>query len=98
MRRALPCAGVIACALVGVGASSAMADQYVVVYKQGASTAAAHQAIRAAGGTIVTENTDVGVATVSSSDPSFVAKAGGQAALEGAARNETIGHVPGASR
>jgi subtilisin family serine protease len=74
-----------------------MADQYVVVYKQGASTAAAHQAIRAAGGTIVTENTDVGVATVSSSDPSFVKKADSAAALDGAARNQAIGHAPGAS-
>ncbi|HEX6619237.1 MAG TPA: S8 family serine peptidase, partial [Solirubrobacteraceae bacterium] len=74
-----------------------MADEYVVLYKQGASTAAAHQAIRDAGGTIVTENTDVGVATVSSSDPSFVKKADAEAALDGAAANQVIGHVPGAS-
>jgi lantibiotic leader peptide-processing serine protease len=97
MRRALPCAGVIACAVLAMSASAAMADEYVVVYKQDASTAAAHQAIRAAGGTIVSENTDVGVATVSSNDASFIQKADGQAALDGAARNETIGHVPGAS-
>jgi lantibiotic leader peptide-processing serine protease len=97
MRRALPCAGVIACAVLAMSASAAMADEYVVVYKQDASTAAAHQAIRDAGGTIVSENTDVGVATVSSNDAGFIAKAGGEAALEGAARNETIGHVPGAS-
>jgi subtilisin family serine protease len=73
-----------------------MADEYVVVDKQGVTAAAAHQAIRDAGGTIVTENTDVGVATVSSSDPSFAKKADGEAALEGAARNQAIGHVPGA--
>jgi subtilisin family serine protease len=89
-------AGLIAGAVLTVSASAAMADEYVVVYKQGASTAAAHQAIRDAGGTIVTENTDVGVATVSSSDPSFAKKADGEAALEGAARNQAIGHVPGA--
>ncbi len=80
-----------------MGASAASADQYVVVYQSGASTAAAHQAIRDAGGTIVTENTDVGVATVQSNNPSFAKKADGEAALEGAARNQTIGHVPGAS-
>jgi subtilisin family serine protease len=89
-------AGLIAGAALAVSASAATADEYVVVYKQGASTAAAHQAIRDAGGTIVTENTDVGVATVSSSDPSFAKKADGEAALEGAARNQAIGHVPGA--
>jgi subtilisin family serine protease len=97
MRKVLCCAGAIAGAVLAVGASAAMADEYVVVYKQGVSNAAAHQAIRDAGGTIVTENTDVGVATVSSSDPSFAKKADGEAALDGAARNQTIGHVPGAS-
>jgi lantibiotic leader peptide-processing serine protease len=96
MRKVLCCAGAIAGAVLAVGASAAMADEYVVVYKQGVSNAAAHQAIRDAGGTIVTENTDVGVATVSSSDPSFVAKADGEAALDGAARNQSIGHAPGA--
>ena len=97
MRKVLCCAGAIAGAVVLVGASAASADQYVVVYESGASTAAAHQAIRDAGGTIVAENTDVGVATVQSSDPSFAKKADGKAALEGAARNQAIGHVPGAS-
>ena len=53
-------------------------------------------AIRDAGGTIVSENTDVGVATVSSSDPAS-SKGRGEAALDGAARNRVIGHVPGAS-
>jgi lantibiotic leader peptide-processing serine protease len=96
MRKVL-CAGVLAGALLAVGTSAAMADEYVVLYKQDAGAAAARQAIRDAGGTIVSENTDVGVATVSSSDPSFVAKADGEAALEGAAANRVIGHVPGAS-
>jgi subtilisin family serine protease len=97
MRKVLCCAGAIAGAVLAVGTSAAMADQYVVLYEQGASTAAAHQAIRDAGGTIVTENTDVGVATVQSNDPSFARKADDEAALEGAARNQAIGHVPGAS-
>jgi lantibiotic leader peptide-processing serine protease len=97
MRKVLCRAGAIAGAAVLMGASAASADQYVVVYQSGASTAAAHQAIRDAGGTIVAENTDVGVATVQSSDPSFAKKADAKAALDGAARNQAIGHVPGAS-
>ena len=47
-------AGMIAGAVLAMSASAAMADEYVVVYKQGVSDAAAHQAIRDAGGTIVT--------------------------------------------
>ena len=46
MRKVLCCAGAIAGAVLAVGASAAMADEYVVLYKQDASTAAAHQAIR----------------------------------------------------
>src|SRR5829696_8483029 len=41
--------------------------EYVVAYADGASAAAAHAAIKAAGGTVVKENTQVGVATVKSS-------------------------------
>jgi len=94
MRRVFRCAGLIAGAVLAVGASTAMADDYVVVYEQGASTAAAHAAIRDAGGTIVTENTDVGVATVRSSDPAFVQKADRESALYGASSNRPIGQAP----
>jgi subtilisin family serine protease len=97
MRNLVCRAGVLAGAILAVTASVAAADEYIVVYKQDATSAAAHQAIRDAGGTIVTENADVGVATVSSSDPSFAKKANSESALEGAARNQVIGHVPGAT-
>ena len=49
--------------------------EYVVAYADGASSAAAHAAIEAAGGTIVKENTQVGVATVKSTNPAFIAEA-----------------------
>ncbi len=68
--------------------------EYVVAYADGASAAAAHAAIKAAGGTVVKENTQVGVATVKSSNPSFIAAAGRQSALVGAARNRPIGKLP----
>jgi hypothetical protein len=93
MRKVL-CAGAIAGAVVAVGAPAAMADDYVVVYKQGASAAAAHAAVRDAGGTIVSENSDVGVATVRSSDPAFVRKAGRESALFGASTNRPVGRAP----
>jgi lantibiotic leader peptide-processing serine protease len=94
VRKVLCCAGAIAGALALVGASAASADQYVVVYQAGASTAAAHQAIRDAGGTIVSENTDVGVATVQSSNPAFASRADSKSAVYGVSSNRAIGHAP----
>jgi lantibiotic leader peptide-processing serine protease len=68
--------------------------EYVVAYADGASAAAARAAIKAAGGTILKENTRVGVATVKSSKADFIAAAGRQSALVGAARNQPIGKAP----
>jgi subtilisin family serine protease len=68
--------------------------EYVVAYADAASAASARAAIKAAGGTVVKENTQVGVATVKSSNPSFIAAAGRQSALVGAARNRPIGKLP----
>jgi subtilisin family serine protease len=69
--------------------------EYVVAYADGVSATAARAAIKAAGGKIVKENTRVGVATVKSSNPAFMADAGRQSALVGAARNRPIGQAPG---
>jgi subtilisin family serine protease len=69
----------------------AEAQQYVVVYAKGASLASARQAVTAAGGRILKENTRVGVATVTSSKPRFIAEIGAQRALEGAVRNVPVG-------
>ena len=68
--------------------------EYVVAYADGASTAAARAAVKAAGGTILKESTRVGVATVRSANPAFVRAAAGQRALVGAARNRPIGRIP----
>ena len=72
--------------------------EYVVAYADGASAAAAKAAIKAAGGTVVKENAQVGVATVKSSNPAFMAAVGRQSALVGAARNRPIGKIPSGGR
>ncbi|HEX8931151.1 MAG TPA: peptidase S8, partial [Actinomycetota bacterium] len=72
--------------------------EYVVAYADGASAAAAHAAIKAAGGTIVKENARVGMATVKSTNAAFITAAGNQSALAGAARNQPIGKVPSGAR
>src|SRR5690242_12468888 len=47
--------------------------EFVVLYAEGASLDAARAAVKAAGGTIVRENAAVGVATVRTSNPNFIA-------------------------
>ncbi len=70
------------------------AKEYVVLYKDGVSLDQARAAVKAAGGSIVRENTDVGVATVKSSNTRFTALVARQAALDGAAANRVIGRAP----
>jgi lantibiotic leader peptide-processing serine protease len=90
-------------AIVGVaalpGTASAAADQssarsYVVVYTKGAAPADARAAIERAGGRIVRENADIGVATVESDAADFAEQANASPALDGAATNKVIGSVP----
>src|SRR5919197_1966122 len=95
MQKLLCRAGAIAGALVLVGAAGASAAQYVVVYEQGASLGAARDAVHDAGGTIVSENKAVGVATVRSRDPAFARKADEERALYGAtSADRAIGKAP----
>jgi lantibiotic leader peptide-processing serine protease len=68
--------------------------EYVVAYADAVSATTARAAIKAAGGTVLKENTRVGVATVKSTNPAFITAAGGQSALVGAARNRPIGKLP----
>jgi lantibiotic leader peptide-processing serine protease len=98
MQKLLCRAGVLAGALLMVGAAGAGAaggGEYVVVYQHGASLSAARHAVRDAGGTIVSENKAVGVATVRSSDPAFADKADAERALYGTtASSKPIGRAP----
>ena len=66
-------------------------EQYVVLYAQGASLAAARHAVEAAGGRILKENTAVGVATVTTAKARFLANVMKHPALQGAARNAPVG-------
>jgi subtilisin family serine protease len=101
MRR-LMLGAVLALAAVGAaGVASAGPGgdrEYVVVYQQGADLNSARAAVKAAGGTIVSENAAVGVATVRSNRADFKARVDDQAALVGAAGNQAIGQAPPANR
>ena len=71
--------------------------EYVVLYKEGVSLDRARDAVQSAGATIVKENSDIGVATVRTTNGGFMADAGRQSALEGVARNRVVGEAPKAT-
>jgi subtilisin family serine protease len=64
---------------------------YVVLYADGASNASGRAAIRAAGGVITDENRVVGLAEVTSRNPNFLRDVRRQGAIDGAARDRSIG-------
>ncbi|WP_338071531.1 S8 family peptidase [Actinomadura bangladeshensis] len=69
-------------------------SEYVVLYKERVPLGWAHRAVREAGGKIVHENRDVGVATVRSDNPEFIHAVMKERALEGVAHNRVIGEAP----
>jgi len=85
----------LAVTLPGGTASAASASTYVVVYAGSAD--AGRAAVAKLGGTIQSENAEVGVALVTSTDAAFEAKAGASSALVGAAPNSPIGQAVPAS-
>ncbi|MEU4195534.1 S8 family serine peptidase [Kribbella sp. NPDC026611] len=75
-------------------ATSGQERQFVVLYAQGGSAEAAHAAIAAAGGTLLSENTAIGVATVTTRSEGFQTAAGASSAIVGVARSTVIGRAP----
>ena len=101
--RSIAATSVLALAVTGLAAASATAataaptggaPQYGVVFAEGTSSAEARAAVEASGGTIVSENAEVGVATVVTTDATFAEQAADQAVIEGTAGNRVIGGVP----
>jgi lantibiotic leader peptide-processing serine protease len=87
---------------------SGATSTYIVLYNEGASSAAAATAVSAAGGTLVANYREIGVVIARSSNPSFAAAIDDAAGVEGAAAtsgfgvrvddslgNDTSGGLPG---
>ena len=85
-------------AATGSPAQGDEARTYVVLLAPSTSTEQATQSIEAAGGSVEKLNTAVGVATVRSTNGDFAADAKGQAGIQGAAADRSIGRVPAESR
>lgn len=79
-------------------ASDGPPSEYVVLYTEGADAQASRQAIEAAGGSLLKENTAVGVATISTTNTGFAAALAGSDVIEGVAHNRSIGSVPTTAR
>lgn len=97
MRRLLTGATAVALgvtgALVMANSGTATSDKevrYVVAYAEGSSAASARAAVKAAGGEIVSENSAIGVATVSAGED-FAEAANASSALVGAAQDRIVG-------
>jgi subtilisin family serine protease len=64
---------------------------YLVLYADGVSNAAGRDAVAAAGGTVTSENSRIGLAEAESSSPTFLADVRNDAAIKSASRNRSIG-------
>jgi hypothetical protein len=90
---ALAAAAMVGSLAVGTHAGSdSRPTRYIVLYSPNAA-AAMKAAVVKAGGRVVKANNRVGVATVSSSDPRFKARARASKAIQGVARDRVIGRA-----
>jgi len=67
---------------------------YIVLYTSTGSAGAARAAIAAAGGSVVSENSEVGYAVARSSAADFAAQVATSSAVVGAAKDRIIGYAP----
>jgi subtilisin family serine protease len=89
---ALVAGGLLAVVPAGA-ADNGTVREYVVLYDDGASVADAHAAIDSLDGAIVEEISQIGLAKVRTSNPSFESDVMDEAALAGAATNQIIGYT-----
>jgi subtilisin family serine protease len=106
MRRRIITGAVVALvagALIGpvptaVASSDGRLREYVVLYRDGVSSAEGRAAVEAAGGRVVDEIASIGVARVTTRNASFVRDATGEAAIAGVSRNRVVGYSDPALR
>jgi subtilisin family serine protease len=77
--------------------AGAGAAEYIVLYASTSSATAARAAIRAAGGSVVSENSEVGYAVARSGAADFATAVAASSAVVGAARDRIIGFAPPAA-
>ncbi|WP_432939957.1 S8 family serine peptidase [Kribbella sp. CA-253562] len=90
---ALVAAGLAAPSVAGAQAAGG-STEYLVLIEQGADRAEALAAVKAAGGEVVKENTNLGTITVRAASSGFSTRVSASSAVEGAARSRPIGQLP----
>jgi subtilisin family serine protease len=91
-------AGGPAGAATGGAAVAQAPTDYIVLHAVGAGSAATETAVKAAGGTVVSTNDDLGYVVARSTSSAFVTKVDAAAGVLGAARNRVIGEAPEAKQ
>ncbi|MCU1484553.1 MAG: Subtilisin-like protease [Actinomycetia bacterium] len=100
MRRTLVVLGVVCAVAFGTlvppagaqdDATESPARNYLVLYADGASNAAGRDAVAASGGTLTSENTKIGLAEVTSTNPDFLQEVRATSSVKGAAADRSIG-------
>src|SRR5215207_9352798 len=85
-------AGITAAASGQLSAETAAEEHaYLVLYGDGISNAEGQAAISSAGGTVVGENSTIGLAEVRSNNPNFLEDVRAITTVKGAARDRSIG-------
>jgi lantibiotic leader peptide-processing serine protease len=77
----------------GGAAADGQSKSYLVLYSSGASLHDGKDAVAAAGGTVTHVNTKIGLAEVTSANPTFIRDVSAQDAVRGAARDRSVGSV-----
>jgi subtilisin family serine protease len=84
-------ASVVALAIAGAAADAAAARTYVVLYKSGASSAGAAQAVQRAGGTLVANYRQIGVVVARSTSADFASSVESASGVQSAAATGAFG-------
>ncbi|MEV6281441.1 S8 family serine peptidase [Kribbella sp. NPDC051770] len=90
---ALVAAGLAVPVVAGAQAQGG-STEYLVLVEQGADRAQALAAVKAAGGEVVKENTNLGTITVRAASSGFASQVSASGAVEGATRSRPIGQLP----
>jgi len=103
----LTAAAVVGTGLVAGGSADAVTNgntavqaptDYIVLHAVGSGSAATEAAVKAAGGTVVSTNNDLGYVVARSSSTGFVKQVDAAPGVIGAARNRVVGEAPKAKQ
>lgn len=87
-------AGALAVPVTAGAVAAGGNTEYLVLVAAGANHDQALAAVKAAGGEVVKENSNLGTMTVRAAESGFVTKVSASAAVDGAARSRPIGKLP----